>query len=111
VTLSSVDYFDFHWHPAGNKKYELAIDSQNGPEVSWLDIYWQDAPRKFRSQTFEIDGDASEEWYFGPEFAGTKFADLNGDGEEELILFDTLEHDPSRSRKTNYVPGGAWPRV
>jgi len=111
LTLSSVDYFEFHWYPAGDKKYELAIDSQNGPEVSWLEIYWQDAPRKFSSQTFEIEGDASEEWYFSPEFAGTKFADLSGDGKEELILFDTLEYDLPPSRRTNHVPGGAWPRV
>jgi hypothetical protein len=50
-------------------------------------------------------GDASEEWY-----DGEKAADLDGDGSEELIKFDSLESHRPRWR-TKFIPNGTWPSV
>src|ERR1700676_3379859 len=58
--------WDYHWYPAGDGKYELAIGSASGPDVASLKIYWQDARGKFRSQEFGDSGDAGSAWYEGP---------------------------------------------
>jgi hypothetical protein len=106
-TESSLD-FGFDWYPAGEGKYELAINSQSGPDIAHLDIYWRDAPGKFRSQNFGILAFArTEKWYEGPEFA-----DLNGDGKDELILFEPLDSDDSANLfRRKFVPNATWPKV
>jgi hypothetical protein len=39
VTLSSVDYFDFHWYPAGNKNTSLRSIHRMAPRsVGWTSI-------------------------------------------------------------------------
>ncbi len=101
-TLNDV-FFSYDWYPAGDGKYELAVGSQSGPDIGLPDIYWRDAPGRIRSQAFGIVGDASEEWYDD----GPQFADLNGDGREELILFDPLEYD-SPPQRTKFIPNGWW---
>jgi hypothetical protein len=106
--LSASDFsaFDFHWYQAGDGKYELAIDSQTGPDIAHLDIYWKDAPGKFRLQTFGFLTFARcEQWY-----EGTEFADLNGDGKEELILFEPLDSTAILLRR-KFIPNATWPKV
>jgi hypothetical protein len=73
-----------------------------------LDIYWQDAPGKFRSQDFGIGVFATiEEWYEGP-----KFADLNSDGKDELILFEPLDSSDSANLfRRKFIPNATWPKV
>ena len=98
-------YPDCDWYPAGNGTYELAINSQSGPDAAFLDAYWRDGQGKITDQEFEIDQDAGEGWYDGPQFA-----DLNHDGSSDLILIAHLEYDqPSHRFKT--VPDGEWPQV
>jgi hypothetical protein len=94
----------FHWYPAGDGKYELAIYYASGSDISYLTVYWQDAPGKIRSQDFGVVVGFGDNWYKWP-----RFVDLNGDGVPELILFDDLD-DPSEAR-TKFIPNGAWPQV
>lgn len=98
-------HWNYNWYPAGDGKYELAIGYSSGPDIGYFTVFWHDAPGKIRSQDFDSGGDASEKWYDGP-FA----ADLNGDGREELIQFDSLEYHPPPER-TKFIPSGTWPRV
>jgi len=106
-SLSDLD--NFNWYPAGDGRYELAVGWSSGPEIATLTIYWQDAPRKVRSQDFHFPPfggppEQMDEWYNGP-----PFEDLNGDDKDELILFDPLDHTERTHRKS--VPNGAWPQV
>jgi FG-GAP-like repeat len=95
---------DYHWYPAGDGKYELAVGSASGPDVASLKIYWQDAPGKFRSQEFGGAGTAGTYWYKGPQFG-----DFNGDGETELVqLAQVGKLSPKR---TKFIPDGEWPQV
>jgi hypothetical protein len=107
-SLSDYGEFEFVWYPAGDGKYELAVSSSTGPDISYLDIYWQDAPRKFRSQNFGFLAFARiEEWYKGPQFA-----DLNGDGKDELILFEPLDSDENANLfRRKFIPNATWPKV
>jgi len=107
-SLSDYGEFEFDWYPAGDGKYELAVSSSTGPDISHLDIYWRDAPGKFRSQNFGILAFARiEEWYEGAEFA-----DLNGDGKEEIILFEPLDSDDSAIMfRRKFIPNATWPKV
>jgi len=98
-------WFEFDWHRAGDGKYELAVVSATGPEIATLTIYWQDASRKVRSQDFYFPPFYYRvQWYKGKEFE-----DLNGDGKDELILFDPIDHTERTGRRI--VPNGAWPQV
>jgi hypothetical protein len=95
---------DYHWYPAGDGKYELAIGSASGPDVASLKIYWQDAPGKFRSQEFGVAGTAGTDWYNGPQSG-----DFNGDGKTELVqLAQVGRVSPKR---TKFIPDGEWPQV
>lgn len=107
-SLSDYGEFEFDWYPAGDGKYELAVSSSTGPDISHLDIYWRDAPGKFRSQNFGFLAFATtEEWYEGAEFA-----DLNGDGKEEIILFEPLDSDHSAILfRRKFIPNATWPKV
>jgi len=107
-SLSYYGEFEFDWYPAGDGKYELAVSTSTGPDISHLDIYWRDAPGKFRSQNFGILAFARiEEWYEGPEFA-----DLNSDGKDELILFEPLDSDDSAIMfRRKFIPNATWPKV
>jgi hypothetical protein len=107
-SLSYYGEFEFDWYPAGDGKYELAVSSSTGPDISHLDIYWRDAPGKFRSQNFGILAFARiEEWY-----EGAGFADLNGDGKEEIILFEPLDSDDSAIMfRRKFIPNATWPKV
>src|SRR5260370_199733 len=100
--------FGFDWYRSDDRKYELAINSQSGSDMAHLDIYWKDAPGKFRSQNFGILEVARvEEWYEGPEFA-----DLNGDGKDEIILFEPLDSgDGSNLFRRKFIPNATWPKV
>ena len=95
----------YNWYPAGDGKYELAIGYASGPDIGYLTVFWWDGPGKIRSQDFDSSGNASEEWYHGP-----IAADLNGAGQEELIMFDGLHYDP-RPERTKFIPTGTWPSV
>jgi hypothetical protein len=95
----------YNWYPAGDGKYELAIGYAFGPDVSNFTVFWWDGPGKIRSQGFDGAADYSEKWYDGP-----IAADLNGDGIEELIQFNGLEHHWPPQR-TKFVPSGTWPSV
>jgi hypothetical protein len=53
---------DYDWYPAGNGTYELTINSQSGPDVAFLDIYWRDREGKISYQSFPIFGDLGERW-------------------------------------------------
>lgn len=99
----------FNWYPTGDGKYELAVGWSSGPEIASLTIYWQDTSRKIRSQEFDFPPyggppNEGEQWYKSGEFA-----DLNGDGKDDLILFDPIDHTERTGRKM--VPNGAWPQV
>src|ERR1700689_4124842 len=101
-------HWDYAWYPAGAGKFELAMHSQYGPDISYLTIYWQDAPGKIRSQQFGIAADASGEWYWDAK--GPDLVDANGDGVTEVINLDALAYHPPPQR-TKFIPGGTWPRV
>ena len=103
-TESSISW-DYAWYPIGDGKYELAVDYQSGSDIGYVTIYWRDATGKITSQDFGSAGDASEDWYNGPEFA-----DLNGDGQTETIDFANLQYDPP-SQRTKFIPNGRWPQV
>jgi len=67
-------------------------------------IYWQDAPRKFRSQGFGAAGTAGTVWY-----EGTQPADFSGDGRMELVVMAPVGRiSPLR---TKFIPDGEWPEV
>jgi hypothetical protein len=97
------DDFVYDWIPAEKGHYRLAVTSQTGPDAVFLTIYQQEPQRKFTGQEFDLVMDQSERWYSGPQFV-----DLDGDGEDELILFDHLDHDRYRGK---LIPDGTWPRV
>src|SRR5277367_3170484 len=40
-SLSDFGEFEPHWYPAGDGKYELAVNSSTGPDNDTLTIYWQ----------------------------------------------------------------------
>jgi hypothetical protein len=107
-SLSDIDMFN--WYPAGDGKYELAVGWSSGPDIASLTIYWKDAPRKVRSQDFYFPPFYSgppqqmDEWY-----KGKQFENLSGDGKDELILFDPIDHTERAPRRL--VPNGAWPQV
>src|SRR5216683_7882217 len=68
--------WEFGWYDlAGDGKYELALTQNTGPCCVALILYWQDAPRKVRSQSFQQAGDLNK-----------TIRDLNGDGKDELII-------------------------
>ena len=95
---------NYDWYSAGNGKYELAVGSASGPDVGGLTIYWQDAPRRFRSQEFSSSGDAGAAWYNGP-----RSADFDHDGTTELVMLESFGRlSPQR---TKFIPSGMWPRV
>jgi len=97
-------HWDYHWYPAGDGKYELAIGYASGPDIGNFTIYWQDAPRKIRSQGFSDSGQAGAEWYRGP-WAG----DFNGDGKTELVQYAPVgRFSPQR---TKFIPEAEWPQV
>jgi hypothetical protein len=100
--------WDYAWYLAGDGKYELAMHSQSGPDVSGLTIYWQDAPGKIRSQEFGYAADATDEWYWNE--GGADIVDADGDGVPEIIDLDDLDHHPPPQR-TKFIPGGMWPRI
>jgi len=97
--------WDSEWYPAGEGKYQLAVNHQSGPDIGYVTIYWQDAPGKFRSQSFDGAGSAGMQWYEG----GPQFADLSGGGTTELIQLDRVGR-VSR-RRTKFIPDGEWPQV
>lgn len=101
-TESDFHSYEYHWYPAGDGKYELATSSQTGPDLAVLTIYWQDAPGKIRSQEFDSVGDASEDWYEGP-----GFADLNGDGKDELISLEPFDYSDNLAER-KFIPNGFW---
>jgi hypothetical protein len=97
-------HWGYHWYPAGDGKYELAIGYASGPDIGNFTIYWQDAARKLRSQGLGGSGDAGAAWYAGPQ-AG----DFNGDGKTELVMLEPVgRFSPHR---TKFVPSGMWPKV
>ena len=108
--FSPSDYgeFEFDWYPAGDRKYELAVSSSTGPDISYLDIYWRDAPGRIRSQEFTYAAEASDQWYWNE--GGTDIVDANGDGVPEVIDLDDLDYHPPPQR-TKFIPGGMWPRI
>jgi hypothetical protein len=55
---SEFHFYEYHWYPAGDGKYELAISSQTGPDLSVLTIYRQDAPGKIRSHGLHPENSA-----------------------------------------------------
>ena len=107
-SLSDYGEFEFDWYPAGDGKYELAVSSSTGPDISYLDIYWQDAPGRIRSQEFTYAAEASDQWYWNE--GGTDIVDANGDGVPEVIDLDDLDYHPPPQR-TKFIPGGMWPRI
>jgi hypothetical protein len=107
-SLSDYGEFEFDWYPAGDGKYELAVSSSTGPDISYLDIYWRDAPGKIRSQEFIYAAAASDQWYWNE--GGTDIVDANGDGVPEVIDLDDLDYHPPPQR-TKFIPGGMWPRI
>lgn len=107
-SLSDYGEFEFDWYPAGDGKYELAVSSSTGPDISYLDIYWRDAPGKIRSQEFTYAAEASDQWYWNE--GGTDIVDANGDGVPEVIDLDDLDYHPPPQR-TKFIPGGMWPRI
>ena len=107
-SLSDYGEFEFDWYPAGDGKYELAVSSSTGPDISYLDIYWRDAPGRIRSQEFTYAAEASDQWYWNE--GGTDIVDANGDGVPEVIDLDDLEYHPPPQR-TKFIPGGMWPRI
>ena len=97
-------FWGYHWYPAGDGKYELAVDYQSGPDIGYLTIYWQDAPGKLRSQEFSGAGTAGTDWYKGPQFG-----DFNGNGKTELVQLARVGRiSPQR---TKFIPDGEWPQV
>jgi hypothetical protein len=93
------DLYMFDWYPAGDGKYELATGWSTGPEIATVTIYWQDAPRRIRSQDFYLSYS---------DHAGAEFADLNRDGKEELVLLEFLDSGVDDRR---FVPNATWPTV
>jgi hypothetical protein len=53
-SLPDLSCCEFGWQEAGDGKYELAVASSTGPEISFLTIYWQEASHKVRSQSFDM---------------------------------------------------------
>jgi hypothetical protein len=100
--------WDDAWYPAGDGKYELAVHSGSGPDISYLTIYWQDAPGKIGFQTFGSPADATDEWYWNEK--GPDLVDANGDGVTEVVYLDDLDYHPPPQR-SKFIPGGMWPRV
>jgi hypothetical protein len=102
-TESDLDW-GYNWYPAGNGKYELAIGYSERPDIGYFTIYWQDAPRKIRSQEFDSAENAGVAWYQGP-----LSADFNRDGKTELVMLEPLGgFSPQR---TKFIPMGEWPEV
>jgi hypothetical protein len=101
-------FWNYAWYPAGAGKYELAINSQSGPDIGYLTIYWQDGPGKSKSQAFASAADATDEWYWDEK--GPDLVDANGAGATEVVYLDDLDYHPPPQR-TKFIPGGMWPRV
>ncbi len=83
---------------AGDGKYEMLI-TWVSRHWAHLDIFWQDAPGKLRTQSF--DGASPD--------PNQTIEDLNGDGKKELILGSKLDSDfrtPLLPR-----PVASWPQV
>lgn len=95
---------NYDWYPAGDGKYELAIGSASGPDIGYLTIYWQDEPRKIRSQEFSGSGNAGADWYKGP-----RSADFNRDGKTELVMLESFGR--LSPKRTKFIPEGEWPQV
>ena len=106
---------EYDWYPAGDGTYELVINSQTGPDVAFLDLYWRDSRGRITNQEFPIFGDFGERWFWGSKYVGInhdgeQFADLDRDGFYELILFVPLKRDWPPQR-TKFIPDGEWLQV
>jgi hypothetical protein len=97
-------FWGYHWYPAGDGKYELAIGGASGPDISFLTIYWQDAPGQFRSQEFSDSPQAGAEWY-----RGQQSADFSGDGKTELVMLEPFGR--LSPKRTKFIPEAEWPQV
>ena len=80
--------WEFGWYDlAGDGRYELALTQNTGPCCVALILYWQDAPGKVRSQSFQQAGDLNK-----------TIRDLNGDGKDELIISKLVVENPGPLR-------------
>ena len=104
---SAYSSFDFGWYPAGGENYELVINSQSGPDISFTNIFCKNASGKVTSQDFGIVAyGGTEKWYRGPQFA-----DLDHDGKAELIDFAAIGSSSRGLDPGKWIPDPSWPQV
>ena len=88
---------EFGWYDlAGDGKYELALTQGGGPCCVFLVLYRQDSIGKVSSQSFDGAGRLSK-----------TIRDLNGDGQQELILYSYVGSENYQGT----TPQAMWPEV
>jgi hypothetical protein len=91
--VEEVGWFDL----AGDGKYELALTESSGPCCVFINIYWQEAPGKFRYLSYRGGGGDLKD----------TIRDLNGDGKKELILNAYVDG----ANYEGITPEPVWPQV
>lgn len=95
--FSEKNIWEFGWYDlAGEGKYELALTQWSRPCCISLTLYRQDAIGKVSSQSFD-----------GASSLSKTIRDLNGDGQQELILYSYVGSENYQGT----TPQAMWPEV